>query len=234
MMFFFPSVNFLLRAIKKRLLWFNYILPQKASNLQTFFRSLVNSNKTAPQMNIKQIIPTYDTTVTDSTLLHTINNENFEELFPRTTVYKNTLGGTIFVFSGTPKANYNIPEAFSFFNYSRKQQIIKMAEQTNQMPVYCPNDEEIYFRAAYMRDNSLFCAVFNIGLNPIEQLEISCKLNISKIEKLICDGTKKNISFRHSDEKYILQTPCYILNPVILFINNHVLNLIYNRLKSSV
>ena len=90
-----------------------------------------------------------------------------EELFPGVTYFENKLGGKIFVFSGTPQANFNLVEAFSFLNYSRKQQFIKMLSELNMLTVFYPGDEDMYMKAAIMDEDKLFVALTNICLDNI-------------------------------------------------------------------
>ena len=144
--------------------------------------------------------------------------ENYEDLFPGSTIYTNELGGTVFVFSGTPVAEFYIATAFSFLNYSRKQQLIEMIKFANELPVYYPNDEEVYLKAADMDNGDLFCAVFNIGLDPIEKLELVCDFKVSKFKMLLPSGECKEIDFKLDNNRYILDTPCNILDPIVLFI----------------
>lgn len=177
---------------------------------------LLNGNEMGAQVQIKEIIPASPSVEVDSMVYHSVDGVHEEELFPGTTIYKNELGGMVVVFSGTPKTNYNYVEAFSFLNCSRKQQLIKMLEQTEELPVYYPNDEEIYFRAADLPDGNLLCAVFNLGFDPIEQLELVCRDQIQKIEQLMPDGTWNEAGFAVTDGRCRLEIPCDPVTPVVL------------------
>ena len=179
----------------------------------------INKNKPGMQMQRKEIIPLSEDVKIDSKVFHTLNGENFEYLFPGSTVYKNKLGGTVVTFCGTPVAEFNYMQAFSFLNYSRKQQIIKLAKDMGELPVYYPGDQEVFFRAADMPDGTLFCGVINISLDPMENIELCCEKKINKIEMLLPDGTRKEVAFTFDGENYILDCECAILTPVILFIN---------------
>ena len=178
----------------------------------------VNNRKVAKQMQLKELVP-FEDAVADSMVLHSLGDGVDEPLFPGSLIYKNSLGGTVFLFAGTPEAAFRYTEAFSFLTYSRKQQLIRMAKQTGLMPVYYPNDEEMYLRVGYLPENKLFCGLFNIGLDPIEEVEICVDRTVSKIEMLMPDGTFENVSFTQQGEKCVLHnTPCYSQNPVILII----------------
>jgi len=180
---------------------------------------LVNGETTKAQMQIKELVPTSEDTVIDSEVLFTLDNKNYEYLFPGTTIYKNSLGGIVFTFAGTPKAVYNYVEAFSFLSYSRKQQLIRMLSMTDELPIYFPGDEEVYLRAADMADGGMFCAVFNLGLDPIDELELVCGRELKTIEKLMPNGEKSALSFHKENEKYIINTNCMTLDPVVLIIH---------------
>lgn len=178
----------------------------------------INGNKCSVQMQRKELVPTSEDTVIDSRVYHSLDSVNYDYLFPGTTVYKNKLGGTVVIFCGTPVAKFSYLEAFSFLNYSRKQQFIKLAKDMGQLPVYYPGDQEVYLRAADMEGGGLFCAAINISLDPMEELELVFDREVSKIEKLMPDGSRKELSFRTEKDRYVLDTSCNILDPVILFI----------------
>ena len=178
----------------------------------------INNVPAALQVGTRALIPLSDTTVSTSSVYHAVDGKEPEYLFPGATVYKNELGGTVFVFSGTPKTNFSIGEAFSFLCSSRKLQMIDMLGSTDELPVHYPHDEEIYLKAADMDDGGLFSAVFNLGLDPIESLELVIRDGATKIEKLMPDGIRANVPFTASGNVYTLDTPCNTLEPVILFI----------------
>ncbi len=174
--------------------------------------------QTKIQMHIKEIVPLSSNTVADSYVYNSVDYENYEPLFPGATIFENELGGRVFVFCGTPVAEFNIVEAFSFLNYSRKEQLIRMLKMTGEMPLYYPGDEEIYLKCADMDDGRVFCAVFNIGLDPIERLQIVCDFEAATFKMLLPNGEEKELDFERDGSTYTLATPCNILDPVILFI----------------
>ena len=176
-------------------------------------------NRMSLQYNLKKLIPLSDDIKELSAVYHTTDDEHFEKLFPAVTMYKNELGGTVFVFCGTPKTDYNITDAFSFLNYTRKQQLINMLKSVDSLPIYYPNDEEIYLRAAENKNGGLVCAIFNIGLDPVEKLELVSKRNITTIKKLMPNGKKEEIDFEQSGERYTLNTNCPTLDPCILYLD---------------
>jgi len=175
--------------------------------------------RSAAQMKIKELVPNQPETQVDSIVYNTIDSENRTPLFPGSTIYKNKLGGTIFTFAGTPRTNYILTEAFSYLNYSRKQQLIRMLQTTNELPAYYPNDEEVYLRVADMDDGGLFCAVFNLGLDPIEELEMVFNRPIFRIEKVMPDGTLRELTFGIKNGVCVMDSACYTLDPVVLLVH---------------
>lgn len=178
----------------------------------------INGNNTELQKNIMELIPTSPDTISHSTVFHTTDKVNYEKLFEGVTEFKNSLGGRVFVFCGTPRTNYHITEAFSFLNYSRKLQLIDLIKDTDELPIYYPHDEEVYLRAADMSDGRLFCAVFNISTDPIEFLELVTDKNVTAVAMLDPDGNEQELKFTYNDGLLSLDTPCNTLTPVILFI----------------
>ncbi len=178
----------------------------------------INGNKESKQMQMRELVITDPAAEADSTVSHTVDQKNYETLFPGSTIYKNCLGGHAFVFAGTPRAKFTIGEAFSFLNYSRKQQLIRMLRLAGELPAWYPEDEEMYFRAADMPDGGLFCALFNIGLDPIEELSVCAERDVTKIVRLMPDGSRKEVAFRRDGDRYVTDISCCTLEPVILFL----------------
>ena len=171
------------------------------------------------QQKVKELVPLSSDTIAHSYVCNTIDYESYEELFPGVTSFKNELGGNVLVFSGTPVAPFRIDTAFSFLTYSRKQQLIELLKQTGELTVYYPNDEEVYLKCADMDDGRVFTAVFNIGLDPIEALELCCDFEAKGFSQLMPDGGEKEVGFRVDNGRYILDIPAYTLDPVVLFID---------------
>lgn len=178
----------------------------------------INGALTKVQMHTKELVPISNEVKCDSYVLNTKDSQTYEELFPGTTIFKNELGGTVITFSGTPKAEFNIVEAFSFLNYSRKLQLINLLKNTANLPVYFPGDEEVYLKCAKMQNGDTFVAIFNIGLDKIENIELVFEKLPTKIECLLPNGEVKEISFTQNGEKTALEIGAEILTPVILFV----------------
>ncbi len=178
----------------------------------------VNGNHISAQVGVKELIPLNDRVKADSMVYHLPDGKTHVPLFPGATIYKNELGGTAFVFSGTPQAKFNYQEAFSFLCETRKKQIVNMLKSVNCLPVYYPGDADMYMKAADMPDGSLFVAMFDLCLDKIEDVELVIERSVTKIERLMPDGSTKEIAFTKDGNKYTLATDAETLEPVILFV----------------
>jgi len=69
-----------------------------------------------------------------------------------------------------------------------------------------------------MDDGRIFAAIFNVGFDPIEKTEIVCNKKVSEVEKLMPNGETQKVGFTYENGRYILETPCNTLDPLILFI----------------
>lgn len=138
-------------------------------------------------------------------------------LFPAVTGYKNSLGGNVIVFSGRPQANFNYYEAFSFLCAPRKAQLLSLMKEYGTLPVYYPEDAEVYIKAGTLPDGKIFCGFFNIGLDNLDEVTLVASRAITKIEILTPDGKFENIDFSIDENgKITVPTPAEILGPVIL------------------
>lgn len=183
----------------------------------SFERLSVNNKKANAQKNIMKLI--LQGARADSVVYHMKDEKNCEELFPGSSVYKNSLGGTVVVFCGTPKTPFTFTEAFSFLTSSRKKQLVRLMAETGNLPVYYPEDAEIYLKAAKMPDKKLMTALFNVGLDSVYEIPLCVDGDIKRIEKLNSDGTLSECGFiKEAGGRLTVNTPCFTLEPVILFL----------------
>ncbi|MBO5338718.1 MAG: hypothetical protein J6A96_03355 [Clostridia bacterium] len=182
-------------------------------------RICINGGLVKAQMQTKELVPLSPNTKIDSYALNTVDHESYEELFAGSTIYKNELGGTVFTFCGTPVADFNISDAFSFLSYSRKEQLVNMLKTAGELPIYYKGDEEVYLKCADTQDGELFCALFNIGLDPIEKIELECEFAPTKIECLTPNGEREELSFTLNKKDIIISKNANTQEPVILFLS---------------
>jgi len=182
----------------------------------SFERIHITGQKSASQQKIQKLVPTSPDTVADSTVFHLKGGKTEIPLFPGSTIYKNSLGGTVIVFAGTPEAEFDYKYAFSFLNESRKAQLVKMLCDSGNLPIYFVGDEEVYLRAARMEDNAFLCAVYNLGYDRIEGITFATEEDITSVQMLSPDGVFEDVDFEKNGNKVIVKTTAYTIEPVIL------------------
>ncbi len=168
------------------------------------------------QIGSFELIPINDEVEAKSFVYHIPDGKTKNMLFPGCTVYKNPLGGTTIVFSGKPDVPFNYQNAFSFLNESRKAQFVELLKSTGNLPVYYPDDAEVYMRAGYLPDGKLFVAIFNIGLDPLDDIPLVVEKAVKGVKMLSPDGQFQDVEYTLDSNKLTVNTPAHILSPVIL------------------
>ena len=141
-----------------------------------------------------------------------------EYLCPGSTVYKNPIGGTAVVFSGTANVPFHYDKIVSYLNDSRKAQIADIMNRSGDLPVYYPEDIEMYLRAGYLKDGTLMCACFNLGLDSMEDLPLVINKPFTKIEKLLPSGERAECEYEIIDGVTYVKETVNTLMPIVLFI----------------
>lgn len=171
------------------------------------------------QWNFMELVPLSDRVQALSQVCNTVDRVHYEPLFPGVTLYENELGGTVAVFCGTPQIpHFNLNTAFSFLNARRKAQLTALMARLGEACCTYPGDEEVYCKTADLPDGRQLCAVFNLGCDPIEDMELETTAPVQTLTKLLPDGTFAPVSFTRQGS--ILQTEvCALpLEPVIFIL----------------
>lgn len=179
-----------------------------------------SKKKCSVQASYKKLTPINDEAKELSMVYNTIDDINLEKLFSGVISYENEIGGTVYTFCGTPKAPFTLGAAFSFLNSTRKAELIKMVKGMGELPVYYPGDEEVYLKAGRTKENKLLCALFNVGYDKIENIELVTDSDVKKIEYLDYDGRLKEVGFEVKDGKIFTDVKCDVLEPVIFVISD--------------
>lgn len=176
-----------------------------------------NQKKSVNKQTNPREIKIIDENVKPLTLCyHLTGGVEKEILFPASTLYKNSLGGTVIVFGGDAKTKFHYTTAFGFLNETRKNQIVELLKEHGDLPVYTPDDDEIYLKSADMEDGSLFCAIFNVSLDPVENIRLVLDKSPSKIFFLDLDGEFKEAAFKTVNDEIILDKRADVITPVML------------------
>ena len=104
-------------------------------------------------------------------------------------------------------------------NESRKRQLIEILQRQDNLPVYYSGDAEIYLRAGRLKTGELFCALFNLGTDVLEEIELVCDGEVRAVEKLNPDGTRTACEFSAQDGAVTVNEPAGVLLPVVLFLS---------------
>ncbi len=181
----------------------------------TSYERFQNPELHAPaQMKIKCLTPISENVRVDSTVCHLKDGKEEIKLFPGVTVYPRENGSRAVVFSGTPHANFKYYEAFSFLTESRKAQIVRLLDESGNLPVYYVGDEEVYMKAGEL-DGSLFVALFNIGLDPIDEIRLCIKKTVKSAKMLTKDGKFEPVSFRTDAGIIVVNHRLLTLDPLV-------------------
>ncbi len=138
-------------------------------------------------------------------------------LFPGVTLYANSLGGKAVVFSGTPDMPLKYFTAFSMLNHTRKNQLLDITREF--LPIYYPEDGEIYMRAGYLESGEMMVALFNLGFDKLCEIPLVIDGNVSGVEMLTSDGKRKECDFSYSDGSLTVLEELDPISPKILFID---------------
>ena len=142
-----------------------------------------------------------------------------KKLSPAVTVLDRGEGRLSVVYCGTPDAEHNYMEGFSFLNESRKRQFVDIFTRAGALPVYYEGDEEVLMRAGKIKDGRLLCALFNLGYDPLESLDLVCDFTPSEISYLTPDGEEKALDFTTSHGgKVTVNTELSPMYPLVLLI----------------
>lgn len=168
----------------------------------------------------RELTPLNEKVISDSFAYHLKDGVENIELFPSVTYFDNGNGG-VTVYSGKARTPYNFVMAFSTLNAVRKEQFARLFRKTGNLPVYYDGDAEIYMKAARIegRDNALFTALFNIGLDPLDEITLNCEKMPVSAEYLTPNGEWTKVSFKSEGSVISIDLPLMTLEPQIIILN---------------
>ncbi|MBE5783731.1 MAG: hypothetical protein E7329_10505 [Clostridiales bacterium] len=176
-------------------------------------------NEISTQYGKKAIVVCRDGVEELSHVFHrNVAKDTIEILFPGVTRYNNPLGGETIVFCGTPDMPFLYKTAFSLLNETRKRQFIDILSRRNHIPLYYPEDGEIYLRAGYLENNEIMAAVFNLGFDVLEDIALVCDKKVEAVEMLNPDGSRSECAFKIENGIIRVNESLNTLIPAILFV----------------
>ena len=180
-----------------------------------------NGHKMNTPIEAKELVPENEAVKVMSYICHSVDGENYEKLFPASISFKNPLGGTTVVFCGIPNVGWGLGGPFSMLNESRKAQFVSILSENGDIPVYCVGDDEIYFKAANTDDGKLFCAVFNLSLDSLDEIVLHTDKTYDSVKYLASDGELKPLDFAYENGNLVIKKHAETLDPVMLFLEEN-------------
>ncbi|MBO5653050.1 MAG: hypothetical protein J6S44_02425 [Clostridia bacterium] len=190
---------------------------EELTDTRACYERIGKDRKRAPaQMRRKTLLPTSPDTAVDSVLCRMDDDGNEIDVGAAVTVYKNTLGGMVVCFSGTPLATHIYYEAFSFLTESRKAQIVRLLREANALPVYYVGDDVIYLTAADMAEGGRLVALYSMGFDPVEEICLCVDTIPERVERLTKDGVFVPVDFTVEGENIRIKHPLFLHDTLIL------------------
>lgn len=182
-------------------------------------RILLNNKICRPQIDSKELVPKSEDVKTLSVIEHLKDGKENIPLCPGVTSFKNELGGTVNIFAGTPAIPFNYADSFSFFNESRKEQLISMLQESGNCPVCYTSDEDVFMHAGYLNDGTILCALFNLGFDAADEIHLFSEKYLNKVQCIEPDGSFKTLDFKIEGNNVIVKKELVVLAPVILILS---------------
>jgi hypothetical protein len=180
----------------------------------------VNGTAITAQYARRELIPTDDTTEWLSEVFHKNTvTEAREPLYPGVTRFNNSFGGETIVFSGTPDMPFAYSTAFSMLNETRKKQLISILSKRDNLPIYYPEDADLYLRAGRLPSGEIMAVAFDLSQDPLDELPLVIKDKVTRIERLNERGERVPCSFETKDGVTYVKEPVFMLDPIVLFIS---------------
>lgn len=178
-----------------------------------------NGKNIAKQKEGRRLVPLTDKTAALSNAVHRERGCEPEILYPASTVYENSLGGMTVAFSGNPDTPFNYYSAFSFLSETRKEEFIDILRRGGHLPVYYPDDAEMYLRCGKLPGGEIFAAAFNLGLDELDELPLALDGEVLSVEKLNEAGERVPVAFELTSNGITVKERMSVLIPLVLFIS---------------
>ena len=114
---------------------------------------------------------------------------------------------------------YSYTTAYSLLNETRKKQLVEILTKGNHIPLYYPEDGEVYLRAGLLKNGEIMASLFNIGLDVLEDIPLACTKTVKNVEKLNPDGTRSICEFVMDNGIIRVMEQMDVLIPKVLFIS---------------
>jgi hypothetical protein len=179
----------------------------------------VNGISLDVQYGNRELTPLSDETEWLSEVYHFNQKQNVPEpLYPGVTRHKTSLGGECIVFCGTPDMPFKYYSAFSLLNETRKRQLVDILSKNDLLPLYYPEDAELYLRAGRLPGGEIFAVAFNLSQDALDELPLVIKSAVSRVDRLDEQGERVPCDFEVRDGVTYVKSPIAAMEPLALII----------------
>jgi len=133
---------------------------------------------------------------------------------PAVTLFQNAAGGKVAVFASNP----NGLRGMAYFNETRKMLLAAVMNAIEPMAVYYPGDAEIYLKSGWLDTKTIFTVLFNLGSDPLDEIELAVANKIAKIRELLPDGTFQFRPFKQDGRQCSIQVQLETMLPLVFLI----------------
>ena len=179
----------------------------------------VNGISLDVQYGNRELTPLSDDTEWLSEVYHFNPKHNVcEPLYPGVTRHKTSLGGECIVFCGTPDMPFKYYSAFSLLNETRKRQLVDILSKNDSLPLYYPEDAELYLRAGRLPGGEIFAVAFNLSQDALDELPLVIKTSVARVDRLNERGELVPCDFEVRGDVTYVKYPIAAMEPLALII----------------
>ena len=180
---------------------------------------LVCGERIAKQYDFRELVPcTADVEILSESFHEDKKTSANIPMFPALTRQKNSEGGECIAFCGTPDMPFLYHTAFSLLCETRKNQLIEILSKKNLLPLYYPEDGEVYLRAGRLGSGERMAVFFNLGFDVLEDIPLTVTEEVCSVEYLTKNGTRERVPFTKEGNTIRIAMEARTLMPVVLFL----------------
>lgn len=177
-------------------------------------REALPEGNTSSQEQLMELIP--QGAEVDSWIHHAPYQQSLESepIAPGVTIFHNAAGGTVIVTAGaTPSHGHT---SYGFRCENRKQQLLRILNNAQQLPLWYDGDGEVYLRSGTDSEGNRYVVLTNMGLDPVEDMTLHCPQKVAAMEVLTPAGEWQIVPFHQSGEVLeISSSPAETMLPII-------------------
>lgn len=129
---------------------------------------------------------------------------------PGTTGFRNRNGKAVFVWCSV------IPSEIYCVDPPRKIWLENIFRRVAEIPVTCPEEQDILLRCGIAADGKLLTVLFDLSYDAMKEIPLVCGKEPVKIQVLSPSGEWRETPFRRENGKIIVETACPPYHPVVM------------------